>query len=168
MSKTAEQYRTEAQQHRENAAESFERCDTDGFVSQWASGINGQVADANARIADAGGVATFERVVLVTLEGEATDARRVRTRYGMKWRLDSVDKWLPFEPARESTLAKHGYREVTETAVAPAKAQTWAPPGARGLSGACSVQVVTFRTDELPGGGRERDEWRCVGAGDLS
>jgi hypothetical protein len=158
--------REQAARHRKDEADSYERSDTDGFVSQWASGINARVDDANARIAEAGGVATFCRTRLVTLDGEETDARKVNTRFGTKWRLDSTDEWLPYMPARESTLAKRGYREVDEYEVAPAKAQTWAPGNQRGLSGATSVSVVTFRTDELPGGGRERNEWRCVGDGD--
>jgi hypothetical protein len=165
MSQSAEQFRQQAAQHRADAQESFERCDTDGFVSQWASGVNGQVAERNAKIAQAGGVATFVRTRLLTLDGQDTDARLCQTKYGAKWRLDSADKWLAYKPAKASTLAKHGYQEVDEYAVAPAKAQTWAPPGAKGLSGATQVQVIVVRTDELPGGGRERNEWRFYGYG---
>ena len=40
--------RAEAAEARAEAAASFERVDTDGFVSQWASGINAQLADAKA------------------------------------------------------------------------------------------------------------------------
>lgn len=164
--KTAEEHRAKAAKHERDAAESWERSDTDGFLSQWASGINARVQHTNADIAEAGGVATFKRTRLVTLEGEATDARRVRTRYGLKWRLDSADAWLPYRPVRESTLAKRGYREVDEFAVAPAKAETWAPPGAKGLGSAHLVTVIIVRTDDLPGGGRERAEWECDGIGD--
>lgn len=167
MTATAEELRAQAARHEQDAADSFERCDTDGFVSQWASGLNAQVARANADIAEAGGVATFERLYLRRLDGERVDARRVKTRFGLRWRIDETDEWLPYRPARASTLEKRGYVEETEYAVAPAKAQTWAPGNARGLSGATSVQVVTFRTDELEGGGTERNEWRCVGAGDV-
>lgn len=160
---TAEQLRAQAEQHRQDARDSWERSDTDGFLSQWASGINAQVADENARIAEAGGLAIFERTILVKLDGSPTDARMVRTRYGLKWRLDSTDEWITYKPERESTLARRGYREETITATAPAKAITWAPPGATGLGGAHQVQVITVRTDDLPGGGRERDEWHCIG-----
>ena len=155
---TADQHRNAAAQHRQDAAESWERSDTDGFLSQWASGINAQVHDRQAEIAEAGGVWTFSRTRLVTLDGQETDAREVQTRYGRKWRLDSTDQWLAFQPARESTLAKRGYREVEETEVAPAKAISWAPPGARGLSGATSVQVIIIRTDRPKAEG-----WRPVG-----
>jgi hypothetical protein len=168
MEKTAEQFRAEAAAHRQDARDSWERSDTDGFLSQWASGINARMADDQAKLAEAGGIATFERTILVTLEGEATDARRVETRYGTKWRLDSTDQWLAYMPERESTLAKKGYKETTITAVAKARVKTWAPPGARGLSGATSVTVITERADDLEGGGRELREWRCVGYGDLT
>jgi hypothetical protein len=162
-SKPGDALREQAAQHERDAVESFERSDTDGFVSQWGSSLNAQVDRANAQIADDGGVARFERTVLVTADGEPTDARCVSTRYGLRWRLDSTPEWLPYRPARESTLGKRGYREVIEEIVAPAKAQTWAPGNARGLSGATAVVVRVFRTDELPGGGRERNEWRHVG-----
>jgi hypothetical protein len=170
--KTAAELRAEAAQHEQNAAESFDRCDTDGFVSQWASGINAQVARRQADIVENGGVWTFRRVRLADAEtGEiVADARRVKTRYGLKWRIDSTDEWLPYEPARDSTLRKHGYVEVEEFATAPAKAKSWSPSNARGLSGATSVCVVIVRTDELPGGGREAAEWEPysdVNAADL-
>lgn len=159
---TAAELREQAAQHERDAAESFERCDTDGFVSQWASGLNAQAARTNAMIAENGGLATFVRTRLVSIEtGEPVeDARKVQTRYGAKWRIDSTDEWLPYAPARESTLAKRGYREVDEFATAPALAKLAAPKGARGLSGATSVYVAVVRTDDLPGGGREAAEWR--------
>jgi hypothetical protein len=149
--KTAEEYRTEAQQHRQDSRDSWERSDTDGFLSQWASGINAQVAEENAKIADAGGLAIFERTILVKLDGSPTDARMVRTRYGTKWRLDSTDEWITYKPERESTLKRRGYREETIEAVAPAKAITWAPRGATGLGGAHQVRVIVVRTDDLAG-----------------
>lgn len=156
---TAAALRAAASQHRQNAAESFDRCDTDGFVSQWASGINARVADRNAEIADHGGMWTFERVVLERTDGTPVEARAVQTRYGMKWRVDATDSWLAYRPARVSTLAKHGYRERTETEVAPARAITSAPAGARGFSGLTSVSVVIIRTDA-----RKADGWFPVGA----
>ena len=159
--KTAAELRAEAAQHERNAAESFERCDTDGFLSQWASDMNAQLARRNAAIAEHGGQWLFERTVLETLEGElVADARAVDTRYGRRWRVDSADAWLPYMPARESTLGKRGYRERVIEELAPAKAIHWSPPGARGMSGATSVQVVIIRTDL---DGREGRQWRPAG-----
>ena len=47
--------RAEAAEHERNAAESFERCDTDGWASQAASGLNAQLNRRLATIADNGG-----------------------------------------------------------------------------------------------------------------
>jgi hypothetical protein len=151
----AARLRAEAAQHDQDAADSFDRCDTDGFVSQWASGQMADLRRREAELAEHGGTWTFARTELVTLDGQPTDAREVQTRFGAKWRLDSTDQWLPVAPKREATLAKHGYREVTTTEVAPAKA---AHSGSgKGLAGATSVSVVIYRADGVKG-------WRPVGA----
>lgn len=154
---TAAALRAKAAQHDQDAADSFDRCDTDGFLSQWGSQQMGELERRNADIAEVGGVWTFSRLQLLSTDGEATDARLVQTRYGAKWRLDSTDQWLPVSPKRESTLGQHGYRELELRELAPAKAIHWAPAGARGLSGASSVQVVIVRTDGAKG-------WQPAGA----
>jgi len=56
---TPEALRAEAQRCREQAEESFQRSDTDGFLSQWALGLSAQKADRQAEIVEAGGVSTF-------------------------------------------------------------------------------------------------------------
>jgi len=146
--------RAEANARDRRAQESFERCDTDGFLSQWANGITAQKLRVEAEVADHGGLWTFARTRLVRLDGTPTDAREVKTRYGYRWRLDSTDEWLPVNPAREATLAKRGYREVEDREVAPAKV-TLDGQG-RGLSGTCWVRV--YRPDA-----RKSDGWRAVG-----
>jgi hypothetical protein len=155
----AERHRRQAAELERKAQESYERSDTDGFVSQWASGMNAQLLRRQAEIDDAQGQWEFERTVLERLDGQPVVARHVHTRYGDKWRIDATDEWLPYQPKRVSTLAKYGYREVHEREIAPAKAMHWAPPGARGLSGATLVQVVIRRTDE-----KAKEGWRPVGA----
>lgn len=154
MTMTGDELRARANAADARAAESFERCDTDGFLSQYANGICAQRDRRAAEVADAGGMWTFERTVLVRLDGTPTDAREVKTRYGYRWRLDSTDEWLPVRPARESTLARRGYREVEEREVAPAVV-TLDGQG-RGMSGTCWVR--TFRPDA-----RKSDGWRAVG-----
>ena len=163
MSRTAEEWRDEAAAHERERARSVRDSDTDGFVSQWASGLSGELARVKADIAEHGGRATFKRLGLLTLDGEVTDGRMVNTRYGQRWRRDETDEWLPCAPKREGTLAKRGYREVTEVEVAPVEAMLWSSSGARGLSGATQVSVRIYRPD------RPRKEgWLLVGLGDVT
>jgi hypothetical protein len=158
MTSKGDKFRESAAQHRKDEQDSWERSDTDGFLSQWASGINARLDDVKAEIADADGLGVFERTGLVTLDGEPVESKVVETRYGTKHRIDATDEWLPYQPARESTLAKRGYKEVTIEEVAPAQAMLASPPGARGLSGATSVYVRVFRPDAPKSAG-----WRYQG-----
>lgn len=109
---TAEWHRQQAAECRRRAAESFERCDTDGFLSQWANEVGAKQHDLDALIAEQDGTYLFRGTRLVRLDGTPTDARMVATRYGARWRLDSTDEWLPVHPINDITLAKRGYREV--------------------------------------------------------
>jgi hypothetical protein len=128
-------------------------------LSMAADSIMARVDSANADILDAGGQWQFRRLRLQRLDGTPVDGRIVTTRYGQRWRVDEDDAWLPVSPARESTLAKRGYREVTEYEVGPAKAITWAPPGARGTGGMTQVRVIIIRTDRPA-----REGWVSDGA----
>lgn len=86
----AEQYRNEARGNDRDAQESYERCDTDGFLSQWA---HGQMANRYYRAADileAGGCAEF--VALFDLEGNLVPAKYIETRYGYSWALLEVNE----------------------------------------------------------------------------
>lgn len=144
---TAEALREKAAQHTQDANESWERSDTDGFLSQWASGINAQLANAQARIVDNGGVAQFP--ALFTVDGEFVPARPIESKYGTRWMvLDTAGKatgeFLPYFPKRRDTLAKRGYVEGFVTRPAWARCEG----SGRGLSGLCSVRVVAFPTDE--------------------
>ena len=55
-----------------------------------------------------------DSTVLVDLDTGSVveDARYVSTRYGGRWRSDSLDVWLPYNPARRSTLASKGFTEA--------------------------------------------------------
>lgn len=139
-----------------NAAEaerdaSFDRCDTDGFVSQAASGMMAQLHRKNAEIAECGGVWLFRKLILTDLNGNDVGARLVQTKFGQRWRVDESDEWLPVAPKRASTLGKRGFIESERIEVAPAKAVHWAPSGARGFSGLGSVQTIIVRIDGKKG-----------------
>lgn len=150
------------------AAASFERCDTDGFVSQWALGLGATKDRLQAEIEENGGRASF--VSLHDAEtGERVRAKlvQVHSRFASgasvsKWivldRNDNAAEWIPaFKSGKNSTLAKRGLVESWE--MAPAVA-TYVGHG-RGLSGAASVQVVARRTDRgYPDGARTLSEIR--------
>jgi hypothetical protein len=53
---TATELRQQATKHAQDAIDSFDRCDTDGFLSQWASGVMSQKKSLEADLLEAGGV----------------------------------------------------------------------------------------------------------------
>lgn len=92
---------------RQSAAESFERCDTDGFLSQWASGITAQMHDLQAEIEEAGGLGEF---VGLYMGNQRVPAKLVgfKSQYTCQWESQWVlsaaaaakvgRKWIPFGP----------------------------------------------------------------------
>tara|TARA_R110000824_G_scaffold66183_5_gene171864 strand:- start:564 stop:1055 length:492 start_codon:yes stop_codon:yes gene_type:complete len=129
------------------AAESFERCDTDGFVTQWASGITASLDRTKADLIDADKLGEFTGL----FEGDRrVKAKTIETKFGSSWLLsdDEPDliarrgkKFLPVGK-RSRILKELGLAERRE--LAPA----WAclAGSGTGLAGAASVRVVTFRT----------------------
>jgi len=158
-SMTAAQHRERAAAHDAEAAASFERCDTDGFVSQWSSGLMGALERTRAELAEAGGRAEFP--ALFDTAGRLVAAKWVETRHGMAWGLLESDDphsrftgW--FSPsqargpvAREQRDARKGYQVGRVRARAGAKLGG----SGTGLSGALSVRPYVYRAD----GGFSRD-----------
>jgi hypothetical protein len=141
--KTAADFRAEAAQHRQDVADSWERSDTDGFLSQWASGLNAQLADTKARLAEQGNRAWFARYILTDAEtGEKIEnARLVDTRFGRKWVVDtdSGTAWINHLPARKATQTRKGFVEAVEIFEAEAFAKM--DGRGTGLSGTAWVGV---------------------------
>jgi hypothetical protein len=145
MTKTAHEYREEAKTHETRAHESFERCDTDGFVSQWCSGLSAQLAKAKAELTENGKRAEFTGLY----EGERRlKAKVVDGKFGCVWLLHEAEanrfgrKFIPM--GRRSKVQKAlGLHEARE--MAPA----WAAinGSGKGLSGLATARVVTYRTD---------------------
>lgn len=128
------------------AAESWERSDTDGFVSQWAHGLTADLNRKQADILEAGGMHRF--VALFTLTGEYVPAQTVEGRWGKRWHLLTASgfgtgTFLPYMPARRQTLAKRGY--VEGWVMRPAEA--FMNGRGHGLSGSAWVDV---RPTDLP------------------
>ena len=144
--------RAEAAQHERNAAESFERCDTDGWASQAASGLNAQLKRRLAKIADNGGKADF--LVLLNLDGTIVPAKLIKGNYGQSFGVfesfedmknGRVIQWVNPFVKRRSTLANKGYR----LGMVEAKAHACHAGGGKGMAGMASVYVHTFMTEPL-------------------
>jgi len=105
--------REKARTHEAEAHASFERCDTDGALSQWAHGIGAEVARKQADLVEAGGVHEFP--ALFDLEGNYVPARLIDGRYGLCWMLlDAEGECCGFVsafPKRRATMVGKGYLE---------------------------------------------------------
>lgn len=82
--KTADQWREEADEWSKRAQESWDRSDTDGALSQWASDTTAREYRAWAALAENNYRAEFP--ALFTADGELVpDAKYVKTLYGWAW-----------------------------------------------------------------------------------
>lgn len=145
FSEKAETYEAKAARNDQDKRESFERSDTDGFVSQWASGINAELNREKARLSRQEKLDTFNGLY----SGDTrVRAKIVNGQYGSVWLIDDCDQHLTggrkFIPtgSRSRVQRELGLSERQE--IAPAWACT--AGSGYGLSGACSVRVTTFRT----------------------
>lgn len=148
---------------RQSAADSFERCDTDGFVSQWASQIG---ADKNRKEIDLlknGGYAQFP--VLCDAEGNvlATKIYRFPDKYRPdQWNAPEKEMWrLP-----DNVAEKLGRKWVPACYINPSRIQKklglheesrWFPAHAEittggrkntGLSGMANAYVAVFKGEK--------------------
>lgn len=144
MSTKADELRAEAAQMDAKAEESFQRCDTDGFLSQWALGIGAQKNRLQAGIEEAGGVSEFAALFDVET-GERVAAKLIDGRFGLCWALcdeagEFIGEFVKAFPKRETTMAKKGFREGHE--MAPARAVIrGSGTGLSGNAWACIVRL---------------------------
>lgn len=150
---TARELRDRAAKWSAESAASFERCDTDGFLSQWANDITARELRAQAEIVENGGRSEFP--ALFDLDGNLVAAKLVETRYGYAWALLESDDprsrivgWFNASKARTddkriAANTRKGYS--VGRVLAPAKAEIMAH--GTGLAGAASAYVGVRRTD---------------------
>ena len=84
--KTAAEWRKEVNAQQAEREASFQRCDTDGFVSQWAHGICASRDDRKAECAKTNGQELFT-VLVDAKTGERVDAKLVDGQWGTSWML---------------------------------------------------------------------------------
>lgn len=146
----------------QRSRESFERCDTDGFLSQWANDIGAQMLRAQAAIARNGGLAAFvglydgdRRVAAKLVSMPCYNAPWASE---LKWKLrdDEADRYgRRFIPLAPSGSMKDGkfVRKVSrvQKSIGLVERMEYAPAVARicgsgkGLSGAASAYVSNVR-----------------------
>lgn len=145
---SAEQYRKLANEAFQRQEDSWERSDTDGFLSQWASGLTSQLNSRLAELAEAGWVAPFPGLFSVAT-GERIPAKIImvndRFRHGKRavWALvdPATDRFTgTFVPVGENSRKQKQLGFVEKTEMAPAFAKLEG-------SNACNVSVWVYRTD---------------------
>ena len=130
-----------AAQHEQNAHDSFERCDTDGFLSQWADGIMARKYRLQAEIDAKGGMWDFP--ALFDLSGNLVPAKLIQSKFGLCWALLDASEnftgtFVTAFPKREATMTAKGYREGS----VPKPAFAAIVGGGKGLAGAASCTVM--------------------------
>lgn len=149
-----ESARVDAKRHSDSAAESFARCDTDGFVTQFVSTLSSEKAKVIAEVAATGGCDVF--ACLTDLNGNlvSTDLRSVRSKFHYGYERVWVVKrpgsrraeWVN-DPKRDSTLEKKGLKR--QWVVAPA--EVYIAGHGTGLSGLASCRV-SVKIDRVASG----------------
>lgn len=82
-------HRALAAEAHQAAAESFDRCDTDGFLSQWAHGITARLEEAKAEIAARSGKVLAPALIDVE-DGAVLCTHTGYGQYGMWWKLNGL------------------------------------------------------------------------------
>jgi hypothetical protein len=110
MTKTIEELTADRNRYLDAARESFERCDTDGFLSQWAHDLGAKECEAQIKILENGGKAEFWG--LFDLHGNRVPAKLIQGKFGPCWALLDkpfgrfVGKFLPFCEAAGDLFAE--------------------------------------------------------------
>lgn len=159
---TAEEYRKAASENFRRKEESFQRCDTDGFLSQWALGINAELMNKKADILDNDCMDTFiglyegNRRVKAKMIVNIFDGYRVVH----SWFLHKDEEDLiarrgkPFLPTGNNSriLKNLGLNECKEFDKAWAKIDVPAGAKSTGLSGCANAFVRVYRCGDIWGG----------------
>lgn len=129
--------------------ESFERSDTDGFLSQWASSITARKYLAEADLIDAGG--TVETRALFNLDGTVASTHNGWNNFGEYWVLNEAAAARYgkrfFNPSKAQDQAKaYNADKRKGFTVGTVKVRGYVDivGSGRGLSGAASATVATL------------------------
>lgn len=155
----ADDLRAQARGNLRERYRSQEESDTDGFVSQWASGITAAELEMKADLIESGG--SYERDLLFDLDGNLVLAKEIQTRYGWAWMILDPDR--PKGPAlaffneskakKPETKVKTDARKGYYVGRAMVKGYVKILASGTGLSGAASAYpgILPWRDDETGG-----------------
>ncbi len=153
-SDVAKELREAAKQYRRDAHESFERCDTDGFLSQWAFGVTASQREREADLADNGNLGLFPALLD---ESGQVHARVYKFPHKFnpgacsavfKVQRGERAEWVNANYKRDSSYAERGLRKVW--IIAPARVMPDPfnrMPEKRGLSGCAGYTGEYARLD---------------------
>lgn len=145
---TAADHRIAAAECYRRERESFERSDTDGFLSQWASSITGQEHNAWADLLDNGG--TVEVRALFLTDGRIASTHEKEGDYGYYWILNDEaakvvgKRFLSDSNARKAqTRRANNAKKGVAVGYIRVKGYVTIAGSGTGLSGAASAYVTT-------------------------
>lgn len=152
--KTADQWRAMAAKARGQSQASFERSDTDGALSQFASDSAARRYDMCATLAEQDG--TWEFPALFTLTGALVpDAVwiKTKTKYGAKWvwRIGRGQAAQWFDPSKANSGARRRANDAAkgyQLGTIRATAYVGTSGSGKGLSGMLSVGFYIGRSDD--------------------
>lgn len=147
---TAAAHTERAAAHAAEALASYERCGTDGFVSQAAHGIMSNLERARAEVAADGGTAEFDAIF--DLDGQVISTHRGHGQYGEYWVLnDEAAERMGRRFVSQSFAQKDERRRAANRAkgftVGTIRAAAYADThgnGGRGTGGMLSVTIVVL------------------------
>lgn len=114
----AEELRLQAKKARQDSLDSFERCDTDGFLSQWASDCAARMLEEEADLAEHNYQWTF--ITLGDKDGNLIPNKKIETKFGLAYAVfksfDDLEiygaeivEWVGLS---DKAIAKKGYKPI--------------------------------------------------------
>lgn len=162
--KEIKRLKAEAADRRKRAEESFQRSDTDGFLSQWALNMTARLNEATVRLLQHGGCARFP--VLCDADGNvvADKVYEFADRFRPdQWNNPTVKRWrLPDDLAEKlgrKWVPVRGYNGISkiQNKLGLHEEDRWFPAYAKlttggrkstGLAGCANAFVATFKVGE--------------------
>lgn len=142
---TYHQWRASARRSRKEAHDSFERSDTDGYLSQWASQTVAREYDLKAELA--ANDSHWEFDALLDMDGRPVPAKHIESKYGWSWALMDENQKFTGEFINESKARKADARNKHYASKGYKLGRVRAP-GAVGSGGnGINVNYYVFRTD---------------------